>query len=469
MLIKKYDSTMMDPINCEVITRSDANTAFNRGVISNQQCNSVIIDFKVCNVIFQQGSFTDTTWSVGGDRVQFSNCIFHNCTFIGDWSYIDFYNCQIDDVTLKHGKYVHIRIVDGETTLFTTHNVIANYLTLTRVGLKKFLMPSQTIFASNATKFNVLNIKGCKIKLMVQSSTFENCTVEHNTFVGYLKSSKILNTLLKKNNMTKCNLQCIILANCDVSLCCFEKSCWPNSIISHTVFLSSNFKCSQLKNSSITFSQFINCPFIFAECEKSKWSTIRITDCDFSNVNLTRGNFRDIHLESVNEFNCDWKESSITNISRSTNSCIIGRIFLNILDNTTKSNYKNERILFKLILYTKDHESEPILLQTQQPLVINTKNIPPYIQFKIPINYEFDIEFIDVKCTSVSFGWNTFFAYSQAPIQPEIYISYIQLGRKIFYFKEEPYKRTETYGFMCSKNTHKITPSRNNIKRTLSI
>lgn len=435
----------------KIITHENVNSNFNRGVISNQELSDVCVDFKVSNVCFEAGSFNDTSWTAGGDRVQFSRCIFHNCTFVGDWSHIDFYNCQLDDLTFKHGNYTHLRIIDGEMTIFTTDNIFANNFSFIRTGVKKFLMPSPTVFASKASQFVALSMHDCRMRMVIQSTSFDKSTFMSCTFTGYFKASKLLNTNMKKNKCTQLLLHDNTIANCDITGCNFDKSDWRKTTISHSNFMSTTFKTSDMNSTTMNYCQFINCPFFCSTFEKSTLCSIHLTDCDLSHVNMTRGSFRDITLESVIEYDCNWKESSLTNISRSVNSSLSGRLFFN-----DKKSAKRQHIQFKLTLYTTNSEIAPICFQTDKPLAINTHNYLPYISFKIPPEYEHDIDFIHVKCSDMSL-WTRLFTYSIAPLYPENYVSYIQLGRKIFYFREDPDIRTGTCGFKSNKKLKKTT------------
>ena len=440
---------MMEPIAPQgnTLIHSKASSSFNTGVISDQELNDVIVDFQVTNVIFEKGTFNSTAWTGGGERVQFSNCKFHHCSFTGNWSHIEFNNCCLDDVTLKRGTYTHFRVRDGEMTIFTTENISANYFLFVRVGVKKFLLPSQTVFASKGSQFKSCIMDQCRVRLLVHSSSFDQSHFISCVFGGYMDASKLLNATWKRNTATRFQLLNSVVANCDLQRCDFDHSNWQKTVVSHSDILSCTFRTANLSAVTMNYCQFTHCKFGLSTFEKSTLQSIRLTDCDLSRVNLTRGTLRDITLDSVVESNCDWKESSLTNIIRTTNSSLSGYLYFNDLDKTGSLG----ALQFKLLLYkSTESDSDPICLQTERPIT-NSKR-QPFFSFKIPAEYEFEIEFIHVQCSSLSL-WTRLFPFSVAPVSVETYVSYIQLGRKIFYFREEPFARTGTTGFLCNSKT----------------
>jgi len=435
--------------------KADAFCRFNRGIIPDQQLAEVDVDTSLNNIIFKNGHFADVNFMAGGENVQFENCIFHNCTFFGKWQNLCILDSNLDDISFKHVTINNLRILAGEATLITFQNAFLEHVKFDLVGDKKFLLPSQTILAIYASKIETIDIHNTQAKLLIQSTSFLDLLISDCGLSGSLQHCTLKNVEFKKVTTNKISFQHNQMSNVKVTGCVFNNANFSKTKFAHGDFVCSQFNRAAFVNVSFTHSDFVACKLVNADLTTSSLYYVRLTDCDMSAAVIVYATLENVVMESVILTRVNWAETKMTNIAKNANSKLTGRLFFG------QKKSKNETaVKFLLRFFFKNGKSSKMI--TKKGHLTNEESL--YVSFKIPLDFESELVFVHVAVERLGL-WNRIFPYSTEPLTADDFVDYMQIGRRMFYYRDEYFENTGLCGFSQTKNTSLATAR----KRTYSL
>ena len=412
----------------------------NRSIIQDQHLSDTSIIDPLQNIIFKNGCFNDVCFKTGGQNIQFQECSLKNCQFFGEWSFLCFIDSTLDDVNFKYVDISHLRILSGHTSIVTFQNAKLEHVKLDSIGLKNKLA-TQCVLAVYASKLETVELHNSNIQLLVQSTALVDASIMDTQLTGALQHCSLKNTTFKHISAKK--LKVTHNTFCNV---CFTSCVFPQGIFSKSKFTHCDVACSKFNNASFVACVFNHCDFVASCFKNADFTTAtlyyaRLTDCDFQAATLVFGDWKNVILESVSLDRVNWAETKLVNISRNANSKLLGRLFF--------GKKHPEKVKFTLRLFFKGGKSAR--MRTPQLLTNDTNDL--FLKIKIPADYEAEVDFVHIAVERLGL-WNRLFEpYSAQPLTADVFFDYLQIGRKILYYRPEPFQKTGLYGFSCIKNT----------------